>query len=298
MKKNQTYDELEAMAKRTENNLTNPVMQPVAPANVATPGVDTRQVKAKVYDSIFGESPAVQQARAARNASYQDMLNARKQSAEQQRTDDVKMARWNALGNVLTTMVQPLGWGIGGGFSGGAPGGVQQYDDRQYLNSFNRAVKAADDIRNIGNAEAEYRFKLADEDYRRALALDDEARKRKYSQEDLERKYQQKMDEMQKKFENDMAKVERQGEIRQQIAEFNATHKIRSRSTGQNADWRTQQKLMQGYLDYAKIEHANNRQPKGYLDWVKDSGFDVLAPGGSSSSSSSSSSSEGVDIGL
>lgn len=290
MTKNKTYDELEAMAKRTDNNLTNPVMQPFAPANVSTPGADTRQVKARVYDSIFGESPNTQQARAARNATFQDMLNARRQATEQQRTDDVKMARWNALGNVLTTMAQPLGWAIGGGGSV-SPGGVQKYDDRQYIDSFNRAVKAADDLRNIGNAEAEYRFKLADEDYRRALAMDDEARRRKYSKEDLERKYQQKMDEMQQKFENDMAKVERQGEIRQQIAEFNATHRIRSRSTGQNADWRTQQKLMQGYLDYAKIEQANNRQPKGYLDWVKQSGFDVLTSG-------SSSSSDGVDIGL
>ena len=245
-----------------------------------------------VFSSIFGESPSTKQAREARNASFQDMLNTRKQAAEQQRTDDITMAKYNALGNALTTMAQPLGWGIGGKFKGGITGSVQPYDDRQYIAAFNRAVKASDDLRNIGNAEAEYRFKLADEDYRRALALDDEARKRKYTQEDLERKYQQKMDEMQRKFDNDMAKVERQGEIRQQIAEFNATHRIRSRSTGQNADWRTQQKLMQGYLDYAKIEQANGRMPKEYLDWVKQSGFDVLT------SSSSSSSSGGIDIGL
>lgn len=298
MKKNQTYDELEAMAKRTENNLMNPVMQPVAPANVTTPGADTRQVKAKVYDSIFGESPATQQARAARNASFQDMLNSRKQAAEQQRTDDVKMARWNALGNVLTTMAQPLGWGIGGGFSGGAPGGVQKYDDRQYLNAFNRAVKAADDIRNIGNAEAEYRFKLADEDYRRALALGDEARERKYKQEDLERKYQQKMDEMQQKFENDMAKVERQGEIRQAIAEFNATHRITGRGSGGSritADERTKKSLLDGYLDYAKIEQANGRQPKQYPDWLATTGYSFSDTG---SPSSNGSSSGGIDIGL
>ena len=100
-----------------------------------------------IYASIFGEAPATRQAREARDSAFQAMLNTRKQTAEQQRTDDVKMARYNAFGNLLTTMVQPLGWAMGG-----STGGVQKYDDRQYISAFNRAVKAADDIRNIGSA--------------------------------------------------------------------------------------------------------------------------------------------------
>lgn len=125
-----------------------------------------------IYASIFGESPATQQARANRDSAFQAMLDTRKKAAEEQKTADETMARYNAFGNLLTTMVQPLGWGVGGGFNGGNTGGVQKYDDRQYLAAFNRAVKDAENLRNIGTQQEEYRLKLADEDYKRAIAND------------------------------------------------------------------------------------------------------------------------------
>lgn len=125
-----------------------------------------------IYDSIFGQSPAVQAAAAARDASFQDWLNQRKQAVEQQRTEDRRIATFNALGNALTTMVQPLGWAIGG-----STAGVQPVDNRQYLEAFNRALKSNEDLRNIGTLEGEYQFKLADEAYRRAQAVEDYQRK-------------------------------------------------------------------------------------------------------------------------
>lgn len=135
-----------------------------------------------IYDSVFGpkpaESSAAEQAAALRDKSFQDWLASRRQAVEQQRTDAVKMARFNALGNVLTTMVQPLGWGVGGKWSG-VTGGVQPIDNRQYLDAFNRAVKASEDLRNIGTLEGEYQFKLADEAVRRAQALEDYENKSK-----------------------------------------------------------------------------------------------------------------------
>ena len=167
-----------------------------------------------MYSSIFGETPSTQQARQARDSAFQAMLNTRKQTAEKQRTDDVKMARWNALGNLLTTMVQPVGWAIGG-----STGGVQKYDDRQYLNAFNRAVKAADDIRNIGNAEEEYKFKLADEEYRRQLGLEDEERRRRQANEDYERKRQIAMEEEEAKENARMERLQQEYELRQKLAE-------------------------------------------------------------------------------
>lgn len=221
-----------------------------------------------LYASLFGESPETQQARETRNQSFQDMLSSRRQAAEQARTDNAQMARYNALGNVLTTMVQPIGWA-----AGGATAGVQKYDDRQYIDAFNRALKAQDDLRNIGTAEDQYRFNLAEEDYKRSRAMDDAARERAFKEEDLERKYQQRLEEQQRKYENDIAKINRQGEIRQQIAEFNAMNKIKNKSTGQTADWRTQQKLVQGYLDYAKSAES----PVPYQEWLKTTGFEVLA---------------------
>ena len=225
------------------------------------------------YSAIFGENPATQQAAEQRNSAFQSWLNTRKQAAEQKRTDDVTMAKYNALGNALTTMVQPLGWGIGGGFRGGNTGGVQKYDDRQYLEAFNRAVKAADDIRNIGTMEGEYEFKLADENYRRALALEDEARKRQYAQEDLEQKANQRIAEINQKFENDMAKINRQGEIRQQIAEFNAAHKITNRSTGISIDERTKLQLLKQYGEYRKNAESYKETPLPYDRWLESTGY-------------------------
>jgi len=154
------------------------------------------------YASIYGESEATKQARQTRNNMFQSFLDTRKKAAEQQRTDDVKMAKYNALGNVLTSMVQPLGWRAGGG----STGGVQPYDNRQYLEAFNRAVKASDNLRNIGTAEDEYKFKIADEDYRRMLALDDEARRRRQKLEDEEIRRRQNNEDY-------FARLDRQNEI-------------------------------------------------------------------------------------
>ena len=225
------------------------------------------------YASIFGENPATKQAAEQRDSAFQSWLNTRKQAAEQQRTSDANMARYNAFGNLLTTMVQPIGWGVGGGFSGANTGGVQPYDQRQYLEAFNRAVKASEDLRNIGTLEGEYDFKLADENYRRALALEDEARKRRYAQEDLEQKANQRIAEINQKFENDMAKINRQGEIRQQIAEFNATHKIASKSTGLSIDERMKLQLLKQYGDHVKNREAYNQTPLPYEEWLDTMGY-------------------------
>ena len=180
-----------------------------------------------MFASIFGESASTKQARDARNSAFQAMLNTRKQVAEQQRTDDVKMARWNAMGNLLTTLVQPVGWAMGGGgFSGGNTGGVQKYDDRQYIAAFNRAVKAADDIRNIGSADAEYKFKLADEDYRRAMSLEDEDRRRKQANEDYDRKRRIAMEEEEARENARMERLQQEYELRTKLAEVQNAGKI------------------------------------------------------------------------
>ena len=230
-----------------------------------------------IYASIFGESPETKQAKQARNSAFQAMLDSRKQSVEKQRTDDVKMARYNALGNVLTSMVQPLGWA-----AGGSSAGVQPYDNRQYIESFNRAVKADDDLRNIGTAEAEYKFNLADQDYRRRLSLDDAARNRAFREEDIERKYQQDMEKQDKKHQQEMDKVNRQGEIRMQIAEFNASHKIVNRSTGLSMSEREKLKMIDAYNRYATNEESYGRTPMSYPEFLASRGFSASEAGGGS----------------
>lgn len=139
-------------------------------------GIVSPQKAQSIADSVFGPKPAepteAERLASIRDQKFTDWLNSRKQEIEQQRTDAIKMARFNALGNVLTTMVQPLGW-----TAGGVTGGVQPYDSRQYLDAFNRAIKASDDLRNIGTLEGEYQFKLAEDEARRAQALEDYGQK-------------------------------------------------------------------------------------------------------------------------
>jgi hypothetical protein len=174
-----------------------------------------------MYASIFGESPETQKARENRDNTFQSMLASRRQAAEQARTDNVAMARYNALGNVITSMAQLGGWAAGGGTSD-----VQKYDDRQYLNAFNRAVQASDDLRNIGNADAEYRFKLADEDYRRAMALEDEERRRKQANEDYERKRRIAMQEDEAREKARMDRLQQEYDLRAKLAETQAAGQI------------------------------------------------------------------------
>lgn len=178
----------------------------------------TERPDSNIYASIFGTSPEVQAAAAARDASFQDWLNSRKQAVEQQRTDDVRMARLNAIGNVLTTMVQPLGWAVGG-----ATGGVQPIDNRQYLQSFERAMKANDDLRNIGTLEGEYQFKLADENYRRQLALQDYEQKAR-----MQAQIQQ--DYAQARHDYTMAEIAARGETQKELARFKAGNNITHRN--------------------------------------------------------------------
>lgn len=179
-----------------------------------------------MFASIFGETDSAKQARDARDSAFQAMLNTRKQVAEKQRTDDVKMARYNALGNLLTTMVQPVGWGIGGGFSGSATGGVQKYDDRQYIAAFNRAVKDADDIRNIGSQAAEYNFKLASDDYARALHLEDEERRRQQANEDYERKRAIAREEEEAREKARLERLQQEYDLRMKLTEAQNAGKL------------------------------------------------------------------------
>lgn len=91
---------------------------------------------------------------------YQDMLNAHREALMKERTDNAKMARFAALGNALTSMVQPLGWAIGGGGLGrGATSGYQPYDNREYISAFNRAIQAGQDLRNVNLKDAEFQYK-------------------------------------------------------------------------------------------------------------------------------------------
>lgn len=224
----------------------------------------------QLFNSLFGESPETQQARETRNATFQDMLNSRRQTAQQNYTDAAKMAKYNALGNVLTTMVQPIGWA-----AGGSTVSPQKYDDRQYIDSFNRALKAQDDLRNIGTAEDQYRFNLAEQDYNRLRDI-----------EDNERRYQFQMDKQQQQQEYMLEKQRRDQEARQALEEqkaeqkealerLKASLKITDKKTGLSLRDRQLLKEMDYYNDYVK-RHETSGQPYDTFDkWMSTRGYKV-----------------------
>ena len=222
-----------------------------------------------LYASLFGESPATQQARETRNQSFQDMLSSRRQAAEQNRTDNVQMARYNALGNVLTTMVQPLGWA-----AGGSTGGVQKYDDRQYIDAFNRALKAQDDLRNIGNAEAEYNFKLAEQDYNRLQSLEDAERQQQRMIERQELAEQGRMERDQKKYEARQKELEQKAENDRWLAEFKAANKVTSKRTGLSIE----DKILLEQVKAYNAQVAKNTYSGTFDQWLDERGYQVGKP--------------------
>ena len=184
-----------------------------------------------IYASIFGESPATKQARANRDSAFQAMLDTRKQAMEEQRTSDIQMARYNALGNLLTTMVQPVGWAVGNGGSG-VTGGVQKYDPRQYLDSFNRALRDSENLRNIGTQGAEYQFKLAGEDYERALSNDRMAQQAALREYEDARRQKMKDEAEARTYELRSKLNQEQVAGRIAVAEATAKAKYQFRTTG------------------------------------------------------------------
>lgn len=240
--------------------------------------------KKNIYSAIFGEDPATQQAAAQRDSAFQSWLNTRKQAAEQQRTSDVNMAKYNALGNILTTMVQPIGWAVGG--KGKTTGNYQPYDNRQYLEAFNRAVKASDDLRNIGSAEQEYQFKLADENYRRQLALEDAARNREQAREDQERAWAFQLEKQQNQFQQQREMEEMRQDARRALEEYKATHRVtRTGTGGLSVDDRILLKMMDGYNKYVNDQTNLKRPYDTFEKWMADRGYTVQTGrfGGSSS---------------
>lgn len=223
-----------------------------------------------IFASIFGEAPATAKAREARDSAFQAMLSSRRQAAEQQRTDNVAMARYNALGNVLTSMAQLGGWA-----AGGSTAGVQKYDDRQYIDAFNRAVKASDDIRNIGSTADEYRFKLADEDYKRAQALEDAERKRAQDLADDERKYQFQLEKQRELFDHQNEMQDRKADARMQLEQYKQSKRVTRPGTGLSLEDRILLKELDAYNKDVVNKNALG-QPHGSFDeWLSGKGYRV-----------------------
>lgn len=202
----------------------------------------TPEKQKEIISNVFGKAPEVapevektpvEAATDTAKTSWKGLFDLKRKELEEQKTSNAKLARYNALGNVLTSMVQPLGWAIGGGGSG-VTGGVQKYDDRQYLEAFNRAVKASDELKNLGSAEAEYQFKIDEEARQRAIAEEQYQRRRAEGLEDYETKAniqgQIQSNYAAQRYQEEMDKIKARGETQLDIAKYKATHKVTGKS--------------------------------------------------------------------
>lgn len=150
-----------------------------APATVAPPS--TANNPSPRDPSIFGAfAYDINAADQALDQRINDMLQAQYQATEKRRTDAAKMAQIAALGNVLQTAFAPVGW-IG---QRGATSQVANPDSRQYITAFNEALKAQQDLGNIGINAAQMRLNIAN---RRADRAYNAWLQNDYAEKNLER---------------------------------------------------------------------------------------------------------------
>lgn len=150
-----------------------------APATVAPPS--TANNPSPRDPSIFGAfAYDINAADQALDQSINDMLQAQYQATEKRRTDAAKMAQIAALGNFLQTAFAPVGW-IG---QRGATSRVANPDSRQYITAFNEALKAQQDLGNIGINAAQMRLNIAN---RRADRAYNAWLQNDYAEKNLER---------------------------------------------------------------------------------------------------------------
>lgn len=228
-----------------------------------------------IIDSVFGP-----QIKEPEKTGYAALFEKRRQAAEKERTDAVRMAKYNALGNALTTMVQPLGWA-----AGGATGGVQPYDNRAYLDAFNRAVKANDDIRNVGLAEEEYPFQLQEEQRQRDLAWEDFKKKQDYE-------YAKKSEYAKQRHAEELEKINARGENRMTLEQFKTKYKTTGRN-GVPVEEKMLSTAWTRYLNY-KDKHDTDvgrgitrENLPSFEDWVGSEYGWIIKPQGNSDGSAS-----------
>lgn len=99
-------------------------------------------------DPIYGYQPSLAEKEV--QMGINDMLRSQWKQGVQERTDAIKMAKFNALGNVLQTAFAPVAWK-----AGGATAQPPQGDQQGYITAFNRVLQADKDLSNIGRRGGE-----------------------------------------------------------------------------------------------------------------------------------------------
>ena len=271
----QTLDEAMSMAHNNMNAALEESMAAEDKANAEQLQADAARASlypAGVYDSIFGpertetEKTELEKLDEARRQTYQEMIENRKKALQKQQTADYRLASFNALGNALRTMVQPVGWA-----AGGSTAGVQPYDERQYLESFNRAAKATDDLRNLGMLEDQFKYKLADEDYQTKLAI-----------ETARAKEQRELAAYKAKADIDLANkiklANNKYDLDKMLTEVKAAYKITDKSTKLSVKDRVLLKQLQGYQENENRREALGLPSRTFPEYLKEKGMVDVEP--------------------
>lgn len=126
-------------------------------------GIDLKKTpaisgKASMDPSVYGWMAASRADEADRQFTQgiNDMLRAQWADTDKRRTDYAKMAQMAALGNVLQTIFASAGW-----IGSGTTSQVTNPDQRSYITAFNEALRARNDLSNVGTRAAEMRLNMA-----------------------------------------------------------------------------------------------------------------------------------------
>lgn len=183
------------------------------------------------YDAVFGRYFAPTPEEESMPARINDMLQAQWQTASDQRTNAHKLAQVTALGNVLQNIFTPVAWGAGG--HGKATSQPIAPDNRAYITAFNEAIKADQDLANVG---AQGRQTMLN--YQMNEIAQDRARREKRANAAVERerrKYEMELGHYNRMLETD-ARYQWRKDIEKTKADLRAKYKSGIESKAQNID--------------------------------------------------------------
>jgi hypothetical protein len=150
----------------------------VEPSLGAQPGENNAQDVDEMDGGEIGGSTVTAQKTDPMESILYSLFQERRKQARKERTDELKLAAYNSLGNALRALGQPIGW-----LAGGATSAVINPDRRNYLDAFNRAVAYNNELSNIAQRETEYQINRAEYDRRKALEIDDYKQKQEIYKE-------------------------------------------------------------------------------------------------------------------
>lgn len=224
-------------------------------------------------------------------AKINDMLQSQWQAASDQRTDAHKLAQVTALGNVLQNIFTPVAWGAGG--HGKATSQPITPDNRAYITAFNEAIKADQNLANVGaqNRQTMLNYEINEAARERA---------RRQSMADAEANRAWKEYERELGQYNELEKIYARGDVRQNVENLRASLKQRYQLVGRGGKTPEQalaaaiyQKAAQKYFDdHSRWERGdwpeNKPEPnegKYMADAASLYGYSVKALGGGNTGS-------------